>query len=159
MLIEKTNMMVTSVNPRKEGSGDGMQLASDIKVSFETPRGFIDRLVPDQEQTFSDQFFTDKGDVRLTHLYPIAVHHKLTEMRVSVYMGKKPTVFQPANMKDIYLTPMSGGYVGVSATLQVHPTPVESGKLDSVAKEVVGIEIESLTGDIESAGAEAADSE
>lgn len=158
MLIEKTNMMVTNVNPRKEGKGEGMTLASDIKVQFETPRVFMDKVVPDQERRWSDQFFTDKGDLRLTHLYPVHLYQKLKEMRVEVYMGKQPTVFVGATVTGIEMEPLSGGYVRVGATLQVHPTPAESGKLDSIAKEVVEIAIDTMTGDLH-AGTETTDSE
>ena len=158
MLIERTNMLVTNVNPRKEGQGEGMTLASDLKVSFEVPRALMDKLVPDQERKFSDQFYTNNGDIRLTHLYPIAVHQTFEELNVAIYMSKQPTEFKPAKMKNVELEPLSGGYVRATATLQVHPTPIESGKLDNICKEVVEISIDTLTGDIEDAGADTTDS-
>ena len=113
MLIERTNMLVTNVNPRKEGQGEGMTLASDLKVSFEVPRALMDKLVPDQERKFSDQFYTNNGDIRLTHLYPIAVHQTFEELNVAIYMSKQPTEFKPANgVERIGINPRPGGQSG-----------------------------------------------
>ena len=155
MLVEKTNVYVSNVNARKEGSGDNMPLALDIKVAFDTPRSFIDRLVPDQKSKFSDQFFTETGDVRLAQLFPIRFYQKIEDLSVGIYMGKKPTHFRPSKMTSIELTPQGGGYVNVSCTLQVYPTAVEAGKLDMLIKEVVPIEIDTLNKDIDDAGADA----
>lgn len=159
MLIERTNMLVTNVNPRKEGSGDGMTLASDVKVSFQAQRLLLDKLVPDQERKYSDQYFTDKGDVRLHQMFPIPIHMELKEMRAGIYFGNKPLDFKPVTIKGFSITPVSGGYLDVTCTLQLHPTVSESGKLDSLVKEVVPIEIEALTGDMINAGTETTDSE
>lgn len=158
--VEKTGMLVTNVNPRKEGSGDGMVLASDVKVSFQAPRAIMDKLVPLGEGRWSEQWFSENGDVRLTQLHPIKFHQKLQEMQVLMYFGKKPTQFSPVVVTGIEMTPTSGGYVDMVCTIQVHPTPAQSGTLDSIVKEVVDMEIHALTGDlVEDAGTETANSE
>lgn len=159
--VGKTPMYVSNVNPRKEGKGEGMRLASDIKVRFQAPRIIMDMLVPDQKK-WSDQFFSEDGGIRLTQLFPLRVYKKIEQMRVLIYLGtNKPMEFAPATISGgdggIQITPTDGGYCDVVCTLQVHPTVQESGKLDALAKEMVDIEI--LAGDIEDAGAEAGDGE
>jgi hypothetical protein len=154
-LIGRTPMHVTNVNNRMEGSGDGMVPASDIKVTFQTRRDFMDRLLPNQELRFSDVFYTQSGDTKLNAVYPINMQQTLEHMRVSIYMGRTPTVFEPAKIKGIAMSPVSGGYVDVCCTLQVHTSSDrQSGQLNYLLKSMVDVEIEALTGDMFSDGEE-----
>lgn len=156
--VKRTKMNVTNVNPRKEGKGDGMRLASDVSVRFTAQRKFMDQVIPLQEGRFSSQFFADDGSTRLNQVYPIVFNKKITDLRVSVWLGTKPMVFEGAKIKDsMNMTPEDGGYLEVTAVLQLNPTTDQSGKLDDMTKEWIEMEIESLNADVEDdARAEAA---
>ncbi len=161
--IDKTPMQITNVNPRKQGSGeDGGVAASDLSVLFQVRRDFMDQLIPQQDKRFSDIFYGEDGALRETRITPLKYHGEIESLRVTVHNGRRPLVFEEARMKNITMEPTSGGYIDVTALIQVLPaSEVESGKLDFLCKNVVGIEVETMIdhGDVEDAGADATNSE
>ena len=142
--IDKTPMHVTNVNPRKEGSGDGAVLASDISVSFQIQRKFMDNLIPQQDRKFSDIFYGEDGALRETKIAPITYHDSIESLRVEVFAGRRPMVFDESKIKSIKMTPNTGGYIDVDAMIQVRPSEVESGKLDGLTKTVVPVQVTAM---------------
>ena len=150
VLLEGANVLITNTNPRKEGSGEGMRLASDVGIQCEVPRILIDKLVPDQKARFSDQFYDEAGDIRRAYLFPIAYHEKIEDLKAVFTIGRKKLEFDACVLASIRMTPIAGGYVQLKANVQVHPAgPLESGMLDEAAKCVVELDLATMTVDVE----------
>jgi len=143
MKVAKTTVAIENGNPRKEAGEDGQRLAYDISVEFSVPRETIDELVgvPD----WSDQFYAG-DDTRLEHVYPITYGPRVEDLKIKLYIGLKPMVFDGARIgKGAKLTPLVGQYFQVSCKLQVYPTRDQAGRLDEAVKESAELEIEPMT--------------
>jgi hypothetical protein len=146
MKVKKCQCEISNVNPRKEKSDDGDILASDVSVEFAVQRQIVDELFP--VAGFTDQFFNGE-DTRLEVVYPIVYSHKVEDLKVTLYIGRTPMVFEGAKIaRNMKLTPQVGGYVKVEAKLQVYPTEAQSGKLDKAVKEMIDLEIAPMTADL-----------
>jgi len=149
MKLKKTRAYVTNTNPRKEGSGDEMALASDISLQMVVDRKVLDDLVGSRS-SFSEQFFNkDKTDCRLLEVTPIRYEREIEDIAAHLHIGNaKPMKFEPARIKPgSTWDPQPGGYMEVSLKLQVHPTATQSGKLDESVKEWIEVEIMPMTED------------
>lgn len=147
MEVRRTRALVKNTNPRKEGQGDEMELASDVSLNFIVESEVLDTMVGAQ---FTQQFFSDsQANIELEELCPIRYERKMENLRAKVHIGKKTHNFEPATIQaGASFMPVAGGYLDVNCKLQVHPTKTQSGELDSAVKEWVEVEIEPLTGDL-----------
>ena len=147
MKVEKTKAQITNVNPRGENSDNGKILASDISVRFAVPRDVIDELFPGKD--FTDQFYAG-DDTILEVVCPIVYGERIEDLRIKLHIGSKPMVFEAARIAEkMKLTPQAGQYIQVECKLQVHPTVIQSGKIDAaVAQEWIDLEISPMTDSI-----------
>ncbi len=147
MNVTKTQALITDVKPKKENGEDGLVLVSFVKAKFSVPREVIDALMPGDG--FTDQFYKD-DDTRLECVCPIIFYEKVEDIRVTMHIGTKPMVFEAAKIaSNMKLTPQPGQYIQVECKLQVHPTVIQSGKIDAaVAQEWIDIEISPMTDSI-----------
>ena len=145
MKVQKVKAEISNVNPRKEQGEDGGVLASDVSVRFAVPRAVIDELMPDDNYT--DQFYQG-DDVRLECVCPITFSKKVKDLRITLYIGSKPMVFEGAKIAaGMKLTPQVAQYIQVDCKFQVYPTRNQSGRLDEAVKDWIDVEVAPMTDD------------
>lgn len=152
MKVSRTKAEVTNANSRPEGSGEGINYATDLSIRFSVHRSTIDEVVR-ADVPFTDQYYAGDDPV-LPQLCPIKWHEKVKDLRATLYVDDKELKFEPCQIQaGMEWTPQGGEYVEVVCKLQVHPsTPTESGKLDFLAKRWIEVEIEPLNTDMDDGG-------
>ncbi len=153
MRVEKTKALVKNSNPRKEGQGDEMTLATDVSVEFIVNKDTVDELIA---TNFSKQFFSrDGNDPRLEHVTPVIYAERIEDLSMTLTIGAHDHKFEPASIgTKAKFTPVAGGYWECACKLQVHPTQAVAGKLDNAVKEWVELEVHPLTDDMLDGGAD-----
>lgn len=114
-------------NPRVEKKGTDKVPATDLKISTAQSPDVLAFFAPAlKAHLFNESGPRDLADglpLRDPHMvYPLKRDEEMLNAKVSIEYGvNKPLVFDDAKLKDFQLTPLQGGTVIVTFTVQCHP--------------------------------------
>lgn len=158
--LDKQDVKLAHVNPRKEFAGDDTRLASDMKFEMEVPNTFLDMFdtnlreliycaPPADEQDLVDQV-TDESELALTHLrfnefkkidwgykgagYRLVMNHQCSDEELIILLD--------ITLDKFSFTFKNGGSVLITFKAIGHPTEEETGKLCAMMQTSVDLTLQ-----------------